>query len=58
MIHVGVIGLLEVVERVVEGPNSVEQRRGLSELGLWFFVRGEEDGENGGVEEEEKPRGS
>jgi hypothetical protein len=47
-----VIGLLEVVERVVEGPNSVEQRRGLSELGLWFFVRGEEDGENGGVEEE------
>lgn len=58
MIRVGVMGLLEVVEREVQGPNSVEQRRGLSELRLRFFVRGEEDGENGGVEEEEEPRGS
>jgi hypothetical protein len=32
LIQVGVIGLLEFVEREVEGPNSVEQRRGLSEL--------------------------
>jgi hypothetical protein len=58
MIRVGVIGFLEVVEREVEGPNSVEQRRGLSELVLWFSVRGEEHGENDEAEGEEEPGGS
>lgn len=63
----GCVGLLELVDREVEGPNSVEQRRGSSELVLlllllWFSVRaemrGEEDGEDGEVDEEEEPGGS
>jgi len=61
----GCVGLLEPVETEVEGPNSVDQRRRSSELVfllLWFSLRaemrGEVEGEDGEVDEDEEPGGS
>lgn len=62
----GCVGLLELVETEVEGPNSVDQRRRSTELVLllllWFSLRaemrGEVEGEDGEVDEDEEPRGS
>jgi hypothetical protein len=60
----GCVGLLELVETEVEGPNSVNQRRRSSELVLFLFLllwfslrakmRGEVEGEDGEVDKDEE----